>query len=342
MGHSFNEEIRIGERVVGKGHPIFIIAEAGVAHFGSLNKARKLVDLAASAGADAVKFQVFQTAALVSSACPEWRRRLASRELPLEAIRDIRDYCIDRGIPFFATAHDLESLDWLDELGVCFYKVGSGEVRNWSYLEEIARRGKPVFLSTGMYTLDDVARALGIFAEAGNADLVVLHCVTSYPTPVVEVNLRAMDTIREVFRVITGYSDHTQGFHVPLAAAARGAKVLEKHISLDFNVPDAQDWKVSCGPHDFKTFVDQVREVEASLGSGIKVPSPAEKASLVWARKSLVAARRIPAGTIITLDDLTCKRPGTGIAPSEMNVVLGRTAEQDIPEDTLIQPEMLR
>jgi len=321
---------------------VFIIAEAGVAHFGSLEKAFRLVDLAVNAGADAVKFQIFKTDDLVSSGSPDWRRRLNSRQLSQDSFLEIRDYCIENGITFFATAHDQGSLSFLHELDVPFYKIGSGEVRNWPYLEEIARIGKPVFLSTGMYTMEDVAQALDIFAGAGNPDLAVLHCVTSYPTPPAQVNLRAMDTIRKTFGVIIGYSDHTQGFHVPLAAVARGAKVIEKHISLDFNVPDAQDWKVSCGPDDLKLFIQQLREVEAALGSGVKGPSPAENAALQWARKSLVAARHIPAGTIIGAADVTCKRPGTGIAPSDLHTVLGRKAVRDIPEDTVIEPEMLK
>lgn len=339
-GFAFSTRFAAAGRPVGQGAPVFVIAEAGVAHFGSLDKALRLVDLAADAGADAVKFQVFRAKDLVSSEAADWQRRLASRELPREAFADIRDYCAERGIPFFATAHDPGSLDWLDKLEVPFYKVGSGEVRNWPFLAEIARRGKPVFLSTGLYTQDDVARALEVFARAGNPDLAVLHCVTSYPTPPAEVNLRAMDAIRAL-GVITGYSDHTRGFHLPLAAAALGARVLEKHISLDFDVPDAQDWKVSCGPHDLKDFVDQVREVEAALGDGVKAPRPSEAAALEWARKSLVAARPIAAGAVIGPGDLAAKRPGTGIPPSELDTVLGRAAARDIPEDTVIQPEML-
>lgn len=340
-GFAFSSVFHAAGRPVGQGAPVYIIAEAGVAHFGSMDKAMRLVDLAADAGADAVKFQVFSAKDLVSGESAQWRERLKSRELPREAFRDIRDYCAERGILFFATAHDMGSLDWLTELGVPLYKIGSGEVRNWPFIEEIARRGKPVFLSTGMYTLDDVSQALEVFARAGNPDLAVLHCVTSYPTPPDEVNLRAMDTLRQTFGTVTGFSDHTRGFHIPLAAVARGAKVIEKHITLDFNVPDAQDWKVSCGPHDLKTFVDQAREVEASLGQGVKAPTSAEKAALDWARKSLVAARPIAAGKVINAADLTAKRPGSGIPPSEIDTVLGRTTAQDIAEDTIIQPEML-
>lgn len=341
MRHSFNEEIRIGERVVGKDHPVFITAEAGVAHFGSLDKAKRLVDLAASGGADAVKFQVFNTEAFISKESAEWRKRYKAKELPEAAYVEIQAYCKEKHVLFFATAHDESSLDFLDRLNVSIYKVGSGEVRNWPFLEKVAMRGKPLFLSTGMYTLEDVGKALDVIYGAGNRNVVVMHCVTLYPTPPSEVNLRAMRSIGDIYGVPVGYSDHTRGFHFALAAVTLGARAVEKHITLDFGMPDAQDWKVSCGPEDLSLMVSQIREIEAGLGTGKKDPSPAELSSLEWASKSVVAARAIPAGRIISHDDLAFKRPGTGIRPSELSRILGRSAISDIAEDSVIRWEMI-
>ncbi len=223
----------------------------------------------------------------------------ASRELPYEAFQHIAAYSRQKGIAFFATAHDGPSLEFLESLNPPAYKIGSGEVYNWDFIARAAAKGKPLIVSTGMYdwaAVDELARCL---QGAGNPEVVVLHCVTQYPTPPAEVNLRAMDALRQRLGCLVGYSDHTKGFHICLAAVARGACLLEKHISLDFNLPDAQDWKVSCGPHDLAEMISQMREVEQSLGVEEKFASPGEQASLQWARKSLVAARELPAGTVL-------------------------------------------
>lgn len=341
MNAPFAAQFEIAGRTVGNGAPCYVIAEAGVAHFGSLEKAFRLVDLAADAGADAVKFQIFSVEAMISNEAPQWRTRMQSRHLPSEAFFKIRDHCRERRITFFATAHDEPSLAVLDQLDVPVYKIGSGEVGNWPFLAAIARRGKPVILSTGMYTIADVRAALNIFAEVKCKDLAVLHCVTRYPTLPGEANLRAMDTIREQFGVTTGLSDHTAGFHIPLAAVARGATVLEKHITLDFDVPDAQDWRVSCGPETLAPMIRQIRDIEAALGTGEKVPAVAESESLAWARKSLVAAVNIAAGETVTAEKLVAKRPGTGLPPADLPRVAGRRAKVDIAADTLIRLDQL-
>ena len=341
MSFNFHKSFPIGTRQVGEGNPIFIVAEAGVAHFGSVEKARALVDLAVSAGADAIKFQVFKTNELISKEAQDWIERLKPKELPFEAFKEIQAYCSKKGIIFFATAHDELSLEFLDSLDVPVFKIGSGEVANWPFLEKVASRGKPVILSTGMYTLEEIGQALAAFAITANPHVAVLHCVTRYPTPALDVNLRAMQTIQEKFNVLTGYSDHTEGIHFPVAAASLGAKIIEKHISLDFNVPNAQDWKVSCGPDDLPLLVRQIRDIEVGLGSGIKAPSTGEQASLLWARKSLVAARDINAGELITADLLQAKRPGKGIPPARFGEVVGRKAKVKIRKDTAIQWEDL-
>ncbi len=338
---AFSSAFSIAGRTIGAGAPCYVIAEAGVAHFGSLDKACRLVDLAAGAGADAVKFQIFDVDQMISAGDPQWRERMRSRQLPYADFVRLREHCRRAGITFFATAHDEPSLRFMErELDVPCHKIGSGEVGNWPYIRTIAALGKPVILSTGMYTLEQVRQALATVAEAGNPDVAVLHCVTRYPTPPEEVNLRAMDALREL-GAVTGYSDHTAGFHIPLAAVARGAAVIEKHITLDYDVPNAQDWKVSCGPGDLATFIAQARAIEAALGSGTKAPSAAEAESLVWAGKSLTAARDLATGEVLTSAMLVGKRPGTGIPAGEIETVLGRRLATDVPADTPLRPEHL-
>ncbi len=341
MKNRFSSRFRIAGREVGEDCPAYLIAEAGVAHFGNLEKALRLVDMASEAGADAVKFQIFDTDALIGREAVAWRERLSSRCLPYQDFVSIRDYCAGKGITFFATAHDEPSLEFLDELEVPVYKIGSGEVDNWPFISQVAKRGKPVILSTGMYTFEKIAKALDVIFEAGNREVAVLHCVTNYPSPPDEINLRVMDAIREAFDMVTGYSDHTAGIHISLAAIARGAQVLEKHISLDFNVPDAQDWKVSCGPEGLSDLIGQARDIEASLGSGERVPNPAELESVLWARKSLVTKKAMKAGDELTLDVLAFKRPGTGIPPSDAEKVVHRRINVDLESDTVIQWEHL-
>ena len=280
----FSDRIEIDGRIIGACSPCYVIAEAGVSHFGSMKKAFQLVDMAVEAKADAVKFQIFQADEMISGSSAEWRRRMASRQLPYNSFKDIQEYAKSRGITFFATAHDGPSLDYLDCLDVPVLKIGSGEVHNWPFIREIASRRKPVILSSGMYTLDDVETALEIFSDQKNPDVAVLHCITQYPTPAGDVNLRVFNEIKKRFEVITGYSDHTRGFHIPLAAAAMGAQVVEKHITLEFDIPDAQDWKVSCDREQLVEMVRQIREIEFSFGDGKKMPVASERESLLWAR----------------------------------------------------------
>ena len=295
---------------------------------GNEEKAYQLVDLAAEAGADAVKFQVFDVDEMIAKESQEWKRRLLSRQLPYRSFERIQAYCLEKKITFFATAHDEPSLEFLATLDVPVYKVGSGEVGNWPYLYKVASQGKPVIFSTGMYRMEQIAEALEVVAKSSNPDVAVLHCVARYPTPPTEVNLENIAKIRERFQVISGYSDHTSGFHIPLASVALGANIVEKHISLDFNIPNAQDWKVSCGPHDLNHFITQVREIEAALSSREEGPTEAELESMTWAGKSLVARHDIEKNSVITKDDLLAKRPGTGISPSKLDKVIGRRTKQ--------------
>lgn len=334
--YQFQGKFKIGPKTIGYGAPVFIIAEAGVNHFGDINKAKKLVDLAVDSGADAFKIQVYDTTKLVSSVSQEWIDRLSPKELSQNEVKEIQKYCKERGIVFFATAHEEDSLEFLDSINVPLFKIGSGEVNNLPFIKMIAQKNKPIILSTGMYTMEDIGKALNIIAEAGNKQTVVLHCITQYPTLSLDVNLRAMDLIAKEFSVPVGYSDHTEGWVIPLAAAARGATVIEKHITLDRNVPNAQDWKVSCGPEDFPHFIKSVRLVENALGKTEKNISDAEAENKKWARKSIVAKIAIPSGTILNGENICTKRPGTGISPERVADIIGKKAIKDIEQDALI------
>ena len=338
---SFRRQFSVDNKLIGHDAPVYVIAEAGVAHFGDPGKALALVDLAAEGGADAFKTQAFTTDALISVRLPEWRDRLRTKEVGFEFIARMKQRCDQRGITFLCTAHDPSVLPWLDELQVPAYKIGSGERGNTPFLRELARRGKPMILSTGMYEECHLAEVFSAIAGEGLEELALLHCVTSYPTPLDQVNLRAMDRMRELFAGPVGYSDHTQGHQVGLAAVARGASIVEKHITLDFNVPNAQDWKVSCGPDDFAVFVREIREVEAALGRSVKEVQPCEQAALDWALKSLVAACDLPVGTRLEPAHLLSKRPGDGLPPSRQDELLGKRLVRPVAEDTALRLEDL-
>jgi N-acetylneuraminate synthase/N,N'-diacetyllegionaminate synthase len=342
MTRGFARSFEIAGRQVGGGAPCFIIAEAGVNHFGSLDKARGLVDLAKRAGADAVKFQHYRTDRLVGSSAPEWRDRLRTKELADADMAAIAAYCAEQGILFLCTGHEEEAVEFLDRrLGVPAFKVGSGEVQNWPYLADIARRGKPIIISTGLYSLEQIHEALGVLAQNGAREVAVLHCVTAYPADPAVINLDVMRQIREFFEGPVGYSDHTAGTAVPLAAVALGAAVLEKHITLDFDVPNAQDWKVSCGPDDLGKFVADARAIEAARGGGTKTLAETERKSVLWARKSITAATDIPAGSRITAEMLMMQRPGDGLTGEAWNRVVGATATRAIPGGTKVGWDML-
>lgn len=338
---SFAPTFSIAGRKVGGDEPCYVIAEAGVSHFGSVDKAFALVDLAALAKADAVKFQHYSSERLVGPSAPDWRKRLSSRELSDDDMLRTAEYSRRRGITFLCTGHDDAALDFLDRnVGVPAFKIGSGEVENWPFIADIASRGKPVILSTGMYTVDQIATALRVLSENGCHEVAVLHCVTSYPADPATINLDAMRQIGELFEGPVGYSDHTAGTAVALASVALGAKVVEKHISLDFNVPDAQDWKVSCGPHDFAKFVADVRVVTAARGGRPRSLSENERKSLLWARKSLTAARDIAPGELIEAGMLLSQRPGDGVPPSRLGEFVGRRARCAIAQGTKIALSM--
>ena len=341
MSDPFLPALRIAGRRIGENAPVYIIAEAGVAHFGDPGKADALVDLAAEAGANAFKTQAFKTDRLISRILPEWRERLRPKEVGPDFLARMRERCQRRGIAFLCTAHDDVALDWVMDLDPPAFKIGSGERGNLPLLEKIARLGKPVILSTGMHEESHLAAALAAMQRGGCRELALLHCVTSYPTPSEQVNLRRLQTLGRLFPGPVGYSDHTEGHQAALAAVAFGASLIEKHITLDFNGPNAQDWKVSCGPDDFAHFVASIRKVEKMLGSSDLLIQPCEKPALDWAIKSLVAETNLAAGTVLEEGLLVAKRPGHGISPAEMSKIVGRRLSVPLAADTPLDWDML-
>lgn len=326
---------------------VFLIAEAGVNHNGSVARALELVDVAAASGADAVKFQTFRADALATASAGKaaYQERttgdgsqlamLKRLELDEPAHRAIADRCAERDIEFMSAPFDHESLELLVRMRVHRLKLGSGELTNGPLLEAAARTGLPLILSTGMATLDEVREAVHLVQNAGSRDVTVLHCTTEYPAPPDEVNLRAMATMRDTLGVPVGYSDHTVGMTVALAAVAMGASVLEKHFTIDRTLP-GPDHAASLEPDELAQLVTAVRTVEAALGDGIKRPSPAEIPNLDVARKSIIAATAIGEGESFTEMNLAVKRPGTGISPMRLPEILGRRASRAYVTEELL------
>jgi N,N'-diacetyllegionaminate synthase len=328
-----------------------IIAEAGVNHNGDMELARKLVEVAAEAGADLVKFQTFKAGSLATSSAKKADyqiRDTSSSDTQLEMLSELElsvsdhhvlvKHCRDNGIKFFSSGFDLESIDFLIDLGLDCMKIPSGEITNLPYLEHIAKRAKSVILSTGMSELEEIGVALSVLQDGGMklGQITVLHCNTEYPTPMIDVNLRAMESIRQAFGVNVGYSDHTVGIEVPIAAVAMGAMVIEKHFTLSRNL-SGPDHRASLEPSELKTMVQGIRNIEIALGDGVKSVSTSEKKNRDIARKSLVAACSIAKGDLLDEKNLAIKRPGTGISPMRWNEVRGKYAPRDFLPDELIE-----
>jgi len=327
-----------------------IIAEAGVNHNGSLETAKKLIDVACDAGADFVKFQTFKAETLVTPTAKKasYQENLTSAhesqfdmirklELDRSAHEELIRYCRSKGILFLSTAFDHDSIDLLYELDILLYKIPSGEITNLPYLRHVGRMGKPIIMSTGMATLAEVSDALNILINAGTnkEEITVLHCNTEYPTPFEDVNLNAMLTMRNELEVKVGYSDHTLGIEMPIAAVALGASIVEKHFTLDRSLP-GPDHRASLEPEELKAMVSAIRNIEKAMGDGNKQPSSSELKNIPIARKSIVASETIKAGERFTEENLTAKRPGTGISPMEWDNLLGKTAPHDFNKDDLI------
>lgn len=328
---------------------VFIIAEAGVNHNGSFDLAKQLVDKAVWAGADCIKFQTFNSKNLVSKNAQkaEYQRKttdstesqlemLKKLELSKEQFIELKDYCQQKGIQFLSTPFDLESIEFLASIGVNIWKIPSGEVTNYPFLRAIGRRKETVIMSTGMCTMDEVHSAVDVLNHFGTTDITLLHCTTEYPAPYDSVNLRAMTTLKKEFGFSVGYSDHTKGIEIPIAAVAIGAAVIEKHFTLDCDM-EGPDHKASLEPEELKEMVIAIRNVEKAIGDGIKQPSEAEKKNISVARKSIVAACDIKKGEVFTEINLTTKRPGGGISSMKWNSVLGNKAKRDFYEDEIIE-----
>lgn len=330
---------------------VIIIAEAGVNHNGSYELAIKMVDEAKRAGADYVKFQTAKPELVISTFAPkaEYQKETTGAaesqlemckaiHLPLTDYKPLKEYCDKVGIGFMSTPFDLVSIDVLEPLDMDYYKIPSGEITNLPYLRKIASKHRPVILSTGMCEVEEVEAALQVLEQGGvkRSDIIVLHCNTEYPTPMADVNLRAMDDLRRSLGVEVGYSDHTKGIEVPIAAVALGATVIEKHFTLDKTM-EGPDHKASLEPDELKAMVDAIRNIEQALGDGHKHVSPSERKNMDIARKSIVAARDICKGEVLTEENITTKRPGNGISPMRWDSVIGTTAIRDFGYDELIE-----
>ena len=328
---------------------VLIIAEAGVNHDGKLDLAIEMVKKAKEAGADIVKFQTAKAENVISRYAEkaEYQKvTTGNDEGQLEMVRKlmlcqddfvvIKNYCEECGIQFLSTPFDLSSIDFLNSLDMKIWKVPSGEITNLPYLLKIAKTGKDVILSTGMSTMDEVKDAYAILKDNGAGEITLLHCTTEYPAPFESVNLSAMNALRDAFGCNVGYSDHTLGIEVPVAAVAMGASVIEKHFTLDRNMV-GPDHKASLEPEELKRMVEAIRNVECSIGNGVKIPSEAEKKNINIARKSIIAVKPIKKGETLTEENLTTKRPGSGISPMRWFEVIGTKAIRDFEEDELIE-----
>jgi len=347
------EKIKIGNKWVGEGEPCFIIAEAGVNHNGDIKIAKKLIDIAKEAGADAVKFQTFKAEKVVTQNAEKAEYQKATTgveesqfemikrlELTERDFEELFSYAHQKGIVFLSSPFDKESVDILDTLGVPAFKIPSGEVTNFPLLKYIARKKKPVILSTGMSTLGEVEEALDVIRKERAKEIILLHCVSSYPAKMEDMNLKAMESLRYAFRLPVGLSDHTPGITVPVAAVALGACIIEKHFTMDKNLP-GPDHKASLEPGELQEMIKAIRDVEKALGDGLKRPAKDEEENKKVARRSIVAKVDIPKGTIIKDEMLDVRRPGVGIEPRYLGMITGRRAKENIPKDALVTWEMI-
>lgn len=330
---------------------VFIIAEAGVNHNGSIDIAKQLIDAAKNAGTDAVKFQTFRTENLVSIFAPkaEYQKNntikdesqfemLKKVELDINSHRILIDYCRKKGLEFLSSPFDLESVELLNELGLEIFKIPSGEITNLPYLRRIGSLNKKVIMSTGMADMKEVKDALEILLDSGTKkeNITVLHCNTEYPTAVEDVNLLAMLTLKKELKVEVGYSDHTLGKEIPIAAAALGARIIEKHFTLNRNM-DGPDHKASLEPNELKAMVTAIRKIEKALGNGVKNPSPSEAKNKLTTRKSVVAQRKIKKGELLTEENIISKRPAVGINPMNWDSIINTSAKRDFRRDEIIE-----
>ena len=345
--------LTIGDKELGEDQPCFIIAEAGVNHNGDIKLAKRLIDVAIDAEADAIKFQTFRADAVVTYTAEKaayQKETTTSEESQYEMIkqleltypefRELYDYAMSKEIIILSTPFDEESVEFLDQLGVSAFKIPSGEITNVLLLKKIAETKKPIILSTGMATLGEVEEAVLYLRQHGAQEIILLHCTTSYPAPIHSVNLCAIETMSCAFKVPVGYSDHTEGITIPIAAAAMGAKVIEKHFTLDRSLP-GPDHQASLEPDELKAMVQAIRDVERAFGDGVKLPCEEEMAIKNVARRSIVAKIDILGGALIQSEDLAIKRPGTGIEPKYLDVLIGKKARKVIAKDQVFNWDLV-
>lgn len=345
--------VNIGKRRIGLGEPCFVIAEAGVNHNGDLDLARKLIDVAAQSGADAVKFQTFAADRLASATAPKaaYQKVTTSAEETQHAMLKRLElkpndhtlliaHCRLRDILFLSSPFDEQATDLLDSLNVAAFKVPSGEIVNLPYLQHMAQKGRPIILSSGMSTLDEVVTAVKVVRAAGNDKVVLLHCLSNYPADAIEVNLRAMTEMAQATGCPVGFSDHTEEPAVAIAAVALGACVIERHFTLDRSLP-GPDHRASLKPGQLRQMIHDIRIAQAALGDGQKRPQPSEMENRAIIRKSIAAARDLPAGVVLNAHDLIMIRPGTGLSPEEAAAVIGRKLHTAVPAGTLLTRDML-
>jgi len=344
-------QIKIGNKMIGDGYPVFIIAEAGVNHNGDLEIAKRLIDAALEAGVDAVKFQTFKAEHLVTKSAKQakyQKKNIGRNETQFDMLKrlELKDsyhgilkaYCEEKGVIFLSAPFSVEDANFLDSLGVDAYKIPSGEINNFPYLKHIAKKGKPMIVSTGMSTMKEVHDSFNIIKESGNADLIFLHCTSNYPAKEDSLNMKAISRMKEEIDALVGYSDHSEGVYADIIATSLGACVIEKHFTLDKDM-DGPDHAASLNPEELKEMVFAIRQSEAMLGTDKKLCSQEEIDTRDVARKSIIAKVAMDPGTVISEDLITIKRPGTGIPPTDIHLVLGKTVTKRIEEDTLLSKE---
>jgi len=345
-------EVKIGDRIIGKDKPCFIIAEAGVNHNGKIALAKKLIDAAVKAEVDAVKFQTAKAEDVVTKEVKiaDYARKNINKnisqlemikqfELHYDDFKVLKDYCDKKGLMFLSTPHSMDAIDFLEDM-VPAYKFGSGDITNIPALKYAAMKKKPMILGTGMSTLQEVKNAVNAIKSVGNNEIVVLHCTTSYPCEIDNVNLRAMQTLKNELGCLVGYSDHSLGITVPIMAASFGAVIIEKHFTLDRNLP-GPDHKASLEPLELKSMVEEIRNVEKALGSYEKKPTDSEKKIKKLIRKSIVAKSVINKGDIISENMVDFKRPGTGLSPLDLDIIVGKKAKRTILKDEIFKKDMV-
>jgi len=332
-------EIQIGNKKIGPEKPCFVIAEIGINHNGDIKLARKLIEKAAETGADAVKFQSYHTDDFVSKKS-NYYNLFKKLELSEEDFKELREFAEKKKILFISTPLDLRYVDFLNEIDVSAFKIASGDLTFIPLLKKVAKTKKPIILSTGMATIGEIDEAINVIKNEGNGKIILMHCVSCYPVPYEQVNLKAIITLKNTFNLPVGYSDHTLDIAVPVAAVALGAKIIEKHFTLEKNM-EGPDHKLSASPEEFKRMVEMIRITEKALGDGYKKPMECEKEARLYGRRSVVAKTRIMKGERITEDNVICKRPALGIEPKFLHIILNKKVKRNINEGKIIKWEDL-